>query len=149
MLLEGRKAYPHGATPENHAEEDYAVISRAFDPETHAMLILVSGCLQCGTEGAARLITNPDLLAPALRNAPKDWQKNNLQLVIEFDVGANSPASSRVVAFYLLVVIGSHAFPPSTSTQEFMIPGKISVLWCLCFSEIRAQRLNRLIGFRD
>ncbi len=81
MLLEGRKAYPQGATPENHAEEDYAVISRAFDPETHAMLILVSGCLQYGTEGAARLITNPDLLAPALRNAPKDWQKKNLQLV--------------------------------------------------------------------
>jgi hypothetical protein len=92
--------YPHGATPENHAEEDYAVITRAFDPETHAMLILVSGCLQYGTEGAARLITNPELLALALRNAPKDWQKKNLQLVIQFDVVANSPASSRVVASY-------------------------------------------------
>ncbi len=90
--------YPHGETPENHAEEDYAVISRAFDPETHAMLILVSGCLQYGTEGAARLITNPGLLAAALRNAPKDWQQKNLQLVIQFNVVANSPASSRVVA---------------------------------------------------
>jgi hypothetical protein len=92
--------YPHGETPENHSEEDYAVISRAFDPETHAMLILVSGCLQYGTEGAARLITNPELLAPALRDAPKDWQQKNLQLVIQFNVVANSPASSRVVASY-------------------------------------------------
>jgi len=74
------------------------VISRAFDPETHAMLILVSGCMQYGTEGTARLITNPELLAAALRNAPKDWQQKNLQLVIQFNVVANSAASSRVVA---------------------------------------------------
>lgn len=92
--------YPHDETPEHHTSEDYAIVSRAFDPETHAMLILVSGCLQYGTEGAARLITNPELLAAALRNAPKDWQKQNLQLVIQFDVVANSPASSRVVASY-------------------------------------------------
>jgi hypothetical protein len=92
--------YPHNETPEHHTDEDYAVISRTFDPETHAMLILVSGCLQYGTEGAARLITNPDLLAAALRNAPKNWQQKNLQLVIQFDVVANSPASSRVVASY-------------------------------------------------
>ncbi len=92
--------YPRDETPELHASEDYAIVSRAFDPETHAMLILVSGCLQYGTEGAARLITNPDLLATAFRNAPKDWQKKNLQLVVQFDVVANSPASSRVVASY-------------------------------------------------
>ncbi len=92
--------YPHHETPEHHTDEDYAVISRAFDPETRSMLILVSGCMQYGTEGAARLITNPDLLAPSLRSAPKDWQQKNLQLVIQFDVVANSPASSRVVASY-------------------------------------------------
>jgi hypothetical protein len=92
--------YPHDETPEHHANEDYGVISRAFDPETHAMLILVSGSMQYGTEGTARLITNPELLAAALRNAPKDWQQKNLQLVIEFNVVANSPASSRVVASY-------------------------------------------------
>jgi hypothetical protein len=64
------------------------------------MLILVTGSMQYGTEGTARLITNPELLAAALRNAPKDWQQKNLQLVIEFNVVANSPASSRVVASY-------------------------------------------------
>jgi hypothetical protein len=90
--------YPHSETPEHHTNEDYGVISRAFDPETHAMLILVSGSMQYGTEGTARLITNPELLAAALRNSPKDWQKKNLQLVIQFNVVANSPASSRVVA---------------------------------------------------
>lgn len=92
--------YPHHETAQHHTDEDYAVISRAFDPETHSMLILVSGCMQYGTEGAARLITSPDQLAAALHGAPADWQHKNLQLVIHVDVVANSPASTKVVASY-------------------------------------------------
>jgi hypothetical protein len=92
--------YPHHETLQHHTDEDYAVISRAFDPETHSMLILVSGCLQYGTEGAARLITSSEQLSAALHDAPKGWQNKNLQLVIHFDVVANSPASSKVVASY-------------------------------------------------
>jgi hypothetical protein len=90
--------YPHHETPEHHTNEDYGLISRAFDPETHAMLILVSGCMQYGTEGTPRVITNPDLLAAALRDSPKDWPQKNVQLVIQFNVVANWAASSRVVA---------------------------------------------------
>lgn len=92
--------YPHHLTPDLHASDDYAVISRAFDPETHAMLILVSGCLQYGTEGAAQLITNPELLTSALRHAPRGWQKKNLQLVVHFDLVDNVPVNPRVVASY-------------------------------------------------
>jgi len=92
--------YPHRETLEQHTDEDYAVISRAFDVETHSMLILISGCMQYGTEAAARLITSPELLSVALHDAPKDWQRKNLQLVIHVDVVANSPGSSKVVAAY-------------------------------------------------
>jgi hypothetical protein len=103
MILDNGKPtewYPHHQTPQHHTEEDYAVISRAFDPETHSMIILISGCMQYGTEGAARVITNPDLLAPLLHNAPQDWEQKNLQLVVQFNVVANSPASSHLVASY-------------------------------------------------
>lgn len=92
--------YPHHETPEHHTDEDYAVISRAFDPETHSMLVLVSGCMQYGTEAAARLITSPEQLSAAMHGAPKDWQSKNLQLVIHVDVVANSPASTKVLASY-------------------------------------------------
>lgn len=92
--------YPHHETAEHHTDEDYAVISRAFDPETHSMLVLVSGCMQYGTEAAARLITSPDQLSAAMNGAPKDWQNKNLQLVIHVDVVANSPASTKVLASY-------------------------------------------------
>jgi hypothetical protein len=92
--------YPHHENSQHHTDEDYAVVSRAFDPETHSMIVLVSGCLQYGTEGAARLISSPEQLSAALHDAPKDWQRKNIQLVIHFDVVQNAPASSKVVASY-------------------------------------------------
>jgi hypothetical protein len=64
------------------------------------MLILITGCTQYGTEGAARLITNPELLASALHGAPKGWQEKNFQLVLRMEVIANSPASAQVIASY-------------------------------------------------
>lgn len=92
--------YPHNRTPEYHTNEDYAVITRAFLPETRSMLILITGCTQYGTEGAGRLITNPELLASALEGAPKGWQQKNFQLVLRMEVIANSPASAKVIASY-------------------------------------------------
>ncbi len=90
--------YPHNVTRDFHTDEDYALVSRAFLPQTHSMLILISGCTQYGTEGAADLITNPELLAGALRDAPAGWQHKNLQLVLRMQVIANAPASPKVVA---------------------------------------------------
>lgn len=90
--------YPHNVTRDFHTDEDYAVISRAFLPQTHSMLILISGCTQYGTEGAADLITNPELIAGALREAPPGWQHKNLQLVLRMQVIANAPASPKIVA---------------------------------------------------
>ena len=90
--------YPHHLTPDFHTDEDYAVLSRAFDPQTHTMIILVSGCTQYGTEAAAELITDPTLLAEALHGAPDGWQRKNLQLVLHMKVIANAPASPQVIA---------------------------------------------------
>src|SRR5208282_1755227 len=90
--------YPHNITRDFHTDEDYAVISRAFLPQTHSILVLISGCTQYGTEGAADLLTNPELLAGALREAPVGWQHKNLQLVLRMQVIANAPASPKVVA---------------------------------------------------
>jgi hypothetical protein len=90
--------YPHHLSPDFHTDEDYAVLSRAFDPQTHTMIVLVSGCTQYGTEAAAELITDPTLLAEALHSAPDGWQKKNLQLVLHMKVIANAPASPQVIA---------------------------------------------------
>ncbi len=50
--------------------EDYAIVSRVFHPDTHAMLVELAGITQYGTDAASDLVTNPDLMAEALRDAP-------------------------------------------------------------------------------
>jgi len=86
--------------PDRHTEEDYAIVSRVFHPDTHAMLVEVAGITQYGTDGGADLVTNPDLMAEALSDAPAGWQTKNLQLVLHVKVISGSPSSPKVVAKY-------------------------------------------------
>lgn len=92
--------YPHHLTKDLHTDEDYAIVSRFFDPVTRAMVVLVTGETQYGTEGAAMLVTDPDLLRNALRDRPPGWESKNLQIVLHMKVIANSPATPEVVTTY-------------------------------------------------
>jgi hypothetical protein len=83
---------------DRRTEEDYAIVSRVFHPETRAMLVEISGITQYGTSAGAELVTNPEELAEALKGAPKDWERKNLQFVVHVRVIAGTPASPRVVA---------------------------------------------------
>lgn len=80
--------------------EDYAIITRVFDPDTGQMLVEIAGISHYGTEGAADLLTNPGLLAQALHNAPSDWPKKNLQIVLHMKVISGTPTAPSVVANY-------------------------------------------------
>jgi len=55
--------FPHHLSSDFHTDEDYALVSRSFDGQTHTMIVLVSGFTQYGTEAAAEVITDPTLLA--------------------------------------------------------------------------------------
>jgi hypothetical protein len=92
--------YPRHLSREFHTDEDYAVISRVLDTQTHTMLVEITGITQYGTEGAAEIVTNPEFLAEALHGAPRDWQRKNLQFVLHMNVISNYPATPRVIASY-------------------------------------------------
>jgi hypothetical protein len=92
--------YPRHLTKDLHADEDYAIVSRFFDPGTRAMIVLVSGATQYGTEGAAMLVTDADLLRNALHDRPPGWETKNLQIVLHMKVIGNSPAVPEAVATY-------------------------------------------------
>ena len=81
-------------------DRDYAIVSRVFHPDTHAMLVEIAGITQYGTEAASDLVTNSDLLADALRHAPDGWQKKNMQLVLYSRVIEGAPAAPQIVASY-------------------------------------------------
>ena len=84
---------------DRRTSEDYAIVSRLFHPDTHAMLVELAGITQYGTDAAGDLVTNPDLMAEALHGA-KDWQTKNLQLVLHVKVISGAPSSPQVVARY-------------------------------------------------
>ena len=86
--------------PDRHTSEDYAIVSRVFHPDTHAMLVEIAGILQYGTDAAGDLVTNPDLMAEALRGAPPGWQSKNLQMVLHVKVISGAPTSPKVVKTY-------------------------------------------------
>jgi hypothetical protein len=64
------------------------------------MLVEVAGITQYGTEAGADMISNPELLAEALRDAPQGWQNKNLQLVLHVKVIGGAPASPKAVKTY-------------------------------------------------
>ena len=78
--------------------EDYAIISRVLDSKTGTVLVTVAGLDHTGTRAAGDFATNPQLLAAFVKNAPKDWNKKNLQLVLHTIVVNNIPGSPTVVA---------------------------------------------------
>lgn len=85
---------------DRRTNEDYAIVSRVFHPDTHAMLVEVAGITQYGTDAAAELVTNPDLLAEAVHTAPAGWQTKNLQLVLHVKVIAGTASSPKIVGAY-------------------------------------------------
>ncbi|MBZ5725101.1 MAG: hypothetical protein LAP87_08905 [Acidobacteriia bacterium] len=85
---------------DRRTNEDYAIVSRVFHPDTHAMLVELAGITQYGTDAAGDLVTSPELMSEALHEAPAGWQKKNLQLVLHVKVISGAPSSPRVVARY-------------------------------------------------
>jgi hypothetical protein len=82
---------------DRRTSEDYAIVSRVFHPDTHAMLVELAGITQYGTEAAADLVTNSDLMSEALHGAPAGWQGRNLQIVLHVKVISGTPSSPKVV----------------------------------------------------
>ncbi len=79
---------------------DYAVVWRLLRAETGQVVIGASGITQYGCTSAGELISNPVYLQQALRQAPADWARKNVQIVLRSKVVAMSPGPPEVVATY-------------------------------------------------
>jgi hypothetical protein len=114
-----RFVYDSGDTPEMHVRdrfdssrswwpkfsgekdiEDYAIVSRILDSKTGSVLITIAGLRQSGTRAAGDFTTSPELIAEFIKQAPKDWSRKNLQIVLHTNVVNDIPASPTVVAAY-------------------------------------------------
>src|SRR5450432_779189 len=80
--------------------EDYAIVSRVLDSKTGAVLVTIAGLDHTGTRAAGDFVTDPQLIADLIKQAPKDWTRKNVQVVLHTNVVNNIPSSPIVVAAY-------------------------------------------------
>lgn len=62
--------------------EDFALISRVYDPTTGHMVVVAAGLTGYGTMAAGEFLTDAAHLQALVNGAPKDWDRKNLQVVI-------------------------------------------------------------------
>lgn len=84
--------------PNTALAQDYAIVARFHDNVTGQPVIVLAGILAEGTEAASEVVSNPEYLNAMLQKAPKDWDKKNLEAVIETHVIGGHPGPPTVIA---------------------------------------------------
>jgi hypothetical protein len=79
---------------------DYAIISRAFNPTIEQTVVSVAGASGYGTYAAGEFLANEEYFAAALRDAPRDWYRKNMQVVLSVKVISGIPGPPKVLATY-------------------------------------------------
>ena len=64
------------------------------------MIVIVAGVGGAGTQAAAEFVSNPEYLAKGLRDAPPDWQKKNLEIVVQTILTGSIAGPPQAVAAY-------------------------------------------------
>lgn len=94
----GRVWQIENMSPGYRTDEDYLLIFRILTGYSGEPLVMAAGVTHAGTQAAGGLLTNPAALEEALRGAPPDWDRKNLQLVLHCKVVGTTPRPPRVVA---------------------------------------------------
>ena len=84
-------------TPDGRTPEDYAIVSRVFDSNTGELLIVAAGITQYGSRAAGEFLTSPRLMAGLAVNAPGDWPKRNLQVLLHTKIVDDTPGPPSIV----------------------------------------------------
>ncbi|MDQ2775276.1 MAG: hypothetical protein M3Y57_10230 [Acidobacteriota bacterium] len=79
---------------------DYALVTRVVNHTTEQTVVTLAGISQYGTGAAAEFVTNPAYFSRALVNAPKNWERKNLQVVLSTTVMSETSGPPTVVAVY-------------------------------------------------
>ena len=78
--------------------EDYALVTRKFDPNTEQVVVAAGGIGHIGTQAAGDFLSNPAYFQEAVRNAPPGWERKNMQFVLVTKVTEGTPGPPHVLA---------------------------------------------------
>jgi len=77
---------------------EYVIVSRVFDAATEKTVVAVAGMTYMGTAAGGDFLTNPTYLRQAFQQAPANWWRKNIQVVLETAIVAGSAGPPKVVA---------------------------------------------------
>jgi hypothetical protein len=86
--------------PSSSIQTDYALVNRFRSRTTEQMILTVAGIAQYGTEAAAEFVTNRSYFSQALKDAPPDWRKKNMQILLATKVLSQTGGPPQVLATY-------------------------------------------------
>jgi hypothetical protein len=81
--------------------DDYAVVSRVLDPSTEKPLVAIAAVTQSGTQSAGDFITSPSYIREAFREAPSNWPRRNVQIVLKTRIVTGAAGPPQVVATHV------------------------------------------------
>jgi hypothetical protein len=84
--------------PYEKLSRDYAIVARIHDSTTGQPVIIAAGISEEGTEAAGEILYNSDYLDSLLAKAPPDWEKKNMEAVIETQVIQGHSGPPNVLA---------------------------------------------------
>jgi hypothetical protein len=67
---------------------------------TEQTVVILGGIAQYGTQAAAEFVTDPTYFERALANAPRDWSRKNIQIVLSTAVLSGVSGPPTVIAVY-------------------------------------------------
>ena len=74
-------------------------MSRIRNSTTEQTVVIAAGITHYGTSAAAEFLTNPTYFAEAVKNAPSDWSRKNMQVVLKAKVMSGTAGPPEVMAF--------------------------------------------------
>lgn len=84
--------------PYQKLSRDYAIVARIHDTVTGQPVVIAAGISEEGTEAAGEILYKPEYLNELLKNAPKNWEKMNMEAVIETQVIEGHSGPPKVLA---------------------------------------------------
>jgi len=80
--------------------KDYAIVTRALDPNTGRYVVVVAGIARGGTIAAGEFLVDPRHMDELVHVAPKDWTSKNMEVVLETQVIDGRSGPPHIAAIY-------------------------------------------------
>jgi hypothetical protein len=81
--------------------KDFAIVTRALDPNTGRYVVVAAGIARGGTIASGEFLVDPRHMDELMGVAPKDWGHKNMEIVLETQVIDGRSGPPRIAAVYV------------------------------------------------